>query len=218
MSRSHGAAISIAHRFCSSALIREAMSRGAPISDASYASAWETDEIVSCCDDAFESWRKPGIIDGIYLSNKLGIRGIQPIRYWNWARARARELLERPPLPGSDYAMTKVVHCGTQHEFGVADAFAVCTDLYFERTLQAARAVVVVCVGAWAKAGFKRAFNIDLAGHSWGPGDVAGRRRYILAVPHPGKFGPPNGFEPYIGAEGLDLLRAALNAETSTLG
>jgi hypothetical protein len=55
---------------------------GAPISDASYSSARETDEIVSCCDDAFESWRKPVIADGIYLSDKLSVRGAKPIRYW----------------------------------------------------------------------------------------------------------------------------------------
>jgi hypothetical protein len=186
---------------------------GAPISDASYTSAWETEEIVSCCDDAFESWRKPGIFDGIYLSDKFGSRGAKPIRYWLWARARARELLRgRQPVPGLDYAMTEVVHCGTQHEAGMAEAFATCTDRYFERTLRAAPAVVVVCVGSWAKAGFKRAFNVDLPTHIWGPADVAGRRRIILSVPHPGAFGSPKRFEPYIGPDGLELLWNALDS------
>ena len=188
----------------------------APISDASYTSAWETEEIVSCCDDAFESWRKPGIVDGIYLSDKFGNRGAKPIRYWLWARARARELLQRPPLPGTDYAMTEVVHCGTQHENGVASAFATCTDRYFERTLRASAATVVVCVGGWAKAGFKRSFNIDIPEHIWGPGDVAGRQRLILAVPHPGAFGTPKRFEPYVGTDGLNRLRTALDAQAST--
>ncbi len=185
---------------------------GAAISDASYTSTWKTDEIVSCCDDAFESWRKPGIIDGIYLSDKFGARGAKSIRYWLWARARARELLRgRQPVPGLDYAMTEVVHCGTQHEAGVADAFATCTDRYFERTLRAASAVVVVCVGTWAKAGFKRTLDIDLPEHIWGPGDVAGRQRMVLAVPHPGAWGTPKRFEPYVGANGLESLRAALD-------
>lgn len=183
---------------------------GAPISDASYNSAWETDEIVSCCDDAFEAWRKPGIVDGIYMSDKLGNRGAKPIRYWLWARARARELLQRQPLPGVDYAMTEVVHCGTQHEAGVSGAFETCTDRYFERTLGAATAVVVICVGAWAKAGFKRALNIDIPEHAWGPGAVAGRQRLIFAVPHPGRFGSPKALEPYIGVDGLNQARTAL--------
>ncbi len=183
---------------------------GAPISDASYTSAWETQEIVSCCDDAFERWRKPGIIDGIYLSDKFGNRGAKPIRYWLWARARARELLQRQPVPGVDYAMTEVVHCGTQHEAGVTDAFATCADRYFERTLRATPAAVVVCVGGWAKAGFKRTFNIGIPEHIWGPGDVGGHVRLILAVPHPGAFGSPKSFEPYIGNDGLTRARAAL--------
>jgi hypothetical protein len=188
---------------------------GAPISDASYTSAWETEEIVSCCDDAFEPWRKPGIIDGIYLSDKFGKRGAKPIRYWLWARARARELLQRQPVPGLDYAMTEVVHCGTQHEDGVDNAFATCTDRYFERTVRASPSVVVICVGGWAKAGFKRAFNIDVPEHIWGPGDVAGLERLILAVPHPGSFGSRKGFEPYVGADGLKRLRAALDTAAS---
>ena len=113
-------------------------------------------------------------------------------------------------MPGVDYAMTEVVHCGTQHEAGVTDAFATCTDRYFERTLRATPAAVVVCVGGWAKAGFKRTFNIDIPEHIWGPGDVGGHVRLILAVPHPGAFGSPKSFEPYIGNDGLTRARAAL--------
>ena len=76
--------------------------------------------------------------------------------------------------------------------------------------MRAAPAVVVICVGDKAKAGFKRTFNTDIPKHIWGPGDVAGRQRLILAVPHPGAFGTPKSFEPYVGTDGLKLLRAAL--------
>ena len=62
------------------------------------------------------------------MSDKFGNRGAKPIRYWLWARARARELLLREALPGVDYAMTEVLDCGTQHEVGVTDALATCTD------------------------------------------------------------------------------------------
>jgi uracil-DNA glycosylase len=188
---------------------------GAPISDTSFTAAWETDEIVSCYDDAFEPWRKPGIVDGVYQSDKYGNRAAKPIRYWMWARARARELLQREPAPGVDYALTEVVHCGTQHEAGVDAAFGTCTDRYFERTLRASPAAVVVCVGSWAKAGFKRTFNIDVLDHFWGPAEVAGRRRFILAVPHPGAYGSPKRFEPYIGTDGLARTRALLETVAS---
>ena len=186
--------------------------KGAPISDASFTSAWSSDEIISCYDDAFEPWRKPGIADGVYLTDRSGSRGTKPIRYWVWARARAAELLERRPMPGVDYALTEVVHCGTQHEAGVAEAFTTCVDLYFERVLLASAASLVICVGGWAHAAFKRAFNIDIEDHLWGPSEIAGRVRFVAAVPHPGAFGSPKGLEPYLGSENLDRLRAELTA------
>jgi uracil-DNA glycosylase len=191
---------------------------GAPLSDASFTSTWSTDEIVSCYDDAFETWRKPGIAEGIYQVDRFGSRADRPVRYWIWVRARARELLQRSPAPGVDYALTEVVHCGTQHEVGVPQAFATCVDRYFERVLEASPAAVIVCVGDWAKEAFKRTLGVDLVDHLWGPAEVAGRRRFVVSVPHPGRFGKPKALEPYVGQERLDQLRVELSQHGTGAG
>lgn len=185
---------------------------GAPISESSFTSGWDTDEIVSCYDDAFEAWRKPGIAEGIYLTDRLGNRNPKPIRYWLWARARAAELLERAPAPGVDYALTEVVHCGSQHEVGVTEAFGTCVDRYFHRVLKASAAVVVICVGSWATAAFNRTFGVDVSTHLYGPEQLAGRQRFVVSVPHPGRFGTRKSLEPYVGSDGLARLRSAIGA------
>ena len=185
---------------------------GALVSDASFTSAWSTEEIVSCYDDPFEPWRKPGIADGVYMTDRSGNPGAKAIRYWVWARARARELLERAPVPGVDYALTEVVHCGSQHEVGVAEAFSTCVDRYFERVLNTAAATVVICVGAWASEAFKRALGVN-PDHHTEPAEIAGRRRFIVSVPHPGRFGTPKSLEPYVGGDRLAQVREALRHE-----
>jgi hypothetical protein len=183
---------------------------GTPTSDASFTSKWATEELVSCYDDAFEPWRRPGIADGVYLTDRNGTRAAKAIRYWVWARARAKELLRREPNPGIDYALTEVVHCGTRHEAGVAEAFPTCVDRYFARVLSASAAALVVCVGGWARAGFSRSFGIDIDAHLWGPGELAGRHRFVVSVPHPGAFGTPKALEPFVGTANLTRIRTEL--------
>ncbi len=45
-------------------------------------------------------------------------------RFWFAARARASELLERPAIAGTDFALTEVVHCKSAAEFAVTEAYA----------------------------------------------------------------------------------------------
>lgn len=119
-------------------------------------------------------------------------------------------------MPGQDYALTEVVHCGTQHEAGIADAFATCSSRYFNRTIAASPAQVVICVGAWATEAFRLNLEIDMAkDRLWGPAELLGRVRYVLSVPHPGAFGRPKSLEPSVGADGLSRLREAFSDAAS---
>ena len=115
-------------------------------------------------------------------------------------------------MPGVDYALTEVVHCGSQHEVGVAEAFSTCVDRYFERVLNTAAAMVVICVGGSASEAFKRAFGVDPHHHTE-PAEIAGRRRFIVSVPHPGRFGTQKSLEPYVGSGRLAQVREALRQE-----
>ena len=68
----------------------------------------------------FGGGRKQWIEDGIRSLRRDGSR--VRVHYWIEVRQRARELLERDVLPGSDYALTEVVHCKSLNEAGVLEA------------------------------------------------------------------------------------------------
>jgi hypothetical protein len=64
----------------------------------------------------FSGGRKHWVEDGIRDLRLDGSR--RPVRFWIEVRQRAIELLERDVQPGSDYALTEVVHCKSRNEEG----------------------------------------------------------------------------------------------------
>ena len=85
-------------------------------------------------------------------------RGTQ---FWFAARARASELLQRPAVPGHDFALTEAVHCKSRAEQGVAQAAGPCSRIWLRPVLAAAAAKVVVLFGRHAKSAFHSMFGIE---------------------------------------------------------
>lgn len=83
-------------------------------------------------------------------------------RFWFAARARAGELLERPAVAGTDFALTEVVHCKSLAEAGVAGAYATCVQTWLRPVLSAAAARVIVLFGGYAKRAFGDVYGIEL--------------------------------------------------------
>jgi hypothetical protein len=81
-------------------------------------------------------------------------------RFWFAARARASELLERPAMAGSDFALTEAAHCKSLAESAVAEAYATCVQTWLRPVLRAAAAPVIVLFGAHAKRAFHDLFGI----------------------------------------------------------
>lgn len=160
---------------------------GAPVEAKRWqTSAWKDDPLVKSFDSAFEPGQRPGIVDATHQQDALGNPPRRAVRYWSWAWYATRELLEGAnPEPGRHYAMTEAVHCGTGGEAGVESALWVCAGQYLDRTLRVAGARVVVCVGRQARRAVGATLEIDLTAGGWGPGRLAGKRRVVLAVPHP---------------------------------
>lgn len=125
----------------------------------------------------------PYIQDGIYTVDSSGQR-IKPVRYWSWARARARELLP-DAVPGRDYAFTEVVHCKSEREIGVAQAAPACIALHFDRVLAAAAASIVIAVGAFAQ----RLIFGPAVPEEPVTLTLGGRDRAVVALAHPNAFG-----------------------------
>ena len=169
--------------------------------------------ILNTFDKAFEPGPWFGIHDGTHLRAPDGTPG-KYISYWGSCKSRASELVGRPARPGLDYALTEVVHCGSQHEIGVWPAASVCVPRYLERILIRSPAAVVVVVGSVAR-GITRTLVPALAGDSpyVGPVIWAGRNRHVLFVPHPNARGVPKGIAAFLGAaadHALSSIRAAL--------
>ena len=122
-------------------------------------------------------------------------------RFWFAARARASELLERPAVAGTDFALTEVVHCKSPAEAGVAEAYPTCVQTWLRPVLRAAAAPVIVLFGAHAKRAFHDQFGIGLGAPMTGPIDVEGVSRVVLQLPHPNARAPKVNCRPLTSAE-----------------
>jgi hypothetical protein len=91
------------------------------------------EDLFAAADGAFDDPSFPGITGGRYRRDRSGRRAGPAVAFWRWTQAIARELLGREPAPGEDYALTEVVHCGSQGEAGVAAALGTCTSRYLRR-------------------------------------------------------------------------------------
>ena len=171
-------------------------------------SADSTEELVTAADGAFDTGQRPGITDATHYVDRHGKSVGRAIRYWSWCWGRAAELLQRPPAPGVDYAITEAVHCGSRGEEGVREAFATCTALYFDRVLAASPAKVILCTGAWAARAFEER-GADFVDDGWGPVTIGGTERLVLRVPHPNRWGKRWALEANVPAH-LETARSLL--------
>jgi hypothetical protein len=136
---------------------------------------------------AFGGGSRPYILDGIKTTMPDGTPG-HTVRYWCSIRARARELIP-DAVPGTDYAITEVVHCKSRHEIGVHEAADECFEKHFANVMSVAAARVIVALGAFA---WKRFLN----GASSPPPEpieqeYGGRKRTVVFLPHPSSFVGP---------------------------
>ena len=110
---------------------------------------WADADIADFFQNRFGSGRQPWIIEGTRSLRKG--EGYGPwTRFWSGVKGRARELLEREPIPGIDYALTELVQCKSQKEAGVPEALDHCFSRYLDRILEASGARVMVGLGALA--------------------------------------------------------------------
>lgn len=76
------------------------------------------------------------------------------VAFWATCKRNAEWLLGRPVRPGTDYAMTEVVHCKSRSEVGVRHARDHCTRRWFEAVLKQSPARVIVLLGQHAEQAF----------------------------------------------------------------
>lgn len=146
---------------------------------------WPDDLVVDFHANRFAGGRREWVRDGLYVLRKDGAHDQVWARYWASVRARAAELLDRPAIPGVDYALTAIVRCKSNAEFGVRKAVSACAARHGERTLALAGARVVVYLGKIAADALCAQFGIPRGATVYGPVQVGARRRYVAFLPHP---------------------------------
>jgi hypothetical protein len=179
-----------------------------PVAPGDLIASSDDDTVFHTFEDAFDEGSWIGIVDGTRLRTADGKLG-KSVPYWRSCKARASELMGRPARPGRDYALTEVVHCGSQHEIGVWHAAGQCVPRYLDRVLRLSPAKVVIVVGAIARAIVRTMVPALATGRSVvGPVQWAGRTRYVLFLPHPNGRGVPKGVAAYLGQSASEDLRA----------
>jgi hypothetical protein len=174
----------------------------------------EDEALLDWEDGGFDEGQWPGIAKGVYPVDSQGKLG-KPVRYWEWARARAEEVLPCKAEPGLGYALTEVVHCNSTGEPQVWSALRTCATLYLERVLAASPARVVVLVGSVAKWAFQEHMGLEVLEHLRGPVEVAGRERLVVAVRHPNSRGGVKSFRGQLSDAQLEQVKGALAAANS---
>ena len=141
---------------------------------------WPDEMIVSYYRDCFDlEYTGPHPIDQ---------RTYNSVRFWTSVRARASEILGRPAVQGTDFALTEVVHCKSRSETGVAEALSKCAEAWLDSVANQSPARVLVVLGERAKS-----ICTDFWGLSTGRKvhfsiSIGGRNRAVVFLPHPSAY------------------------------
>jgi len=138
-------------------------------------------------------------------------RHVRGVAFWFAARARATELLEHPARAGMDFALTEVVHCKSESEHGVAEAFTPCVERWLRPVIQAAAGRVIVLFGTYARTAFNEVYGIPRKTAVSGPSNLEGFERIVLQLPHPNARGQRANCHPLTSSQ-LETVRSHLRA------
>ena len=171
--------------------------------------SWSDQWIEDFFINRFSGGRKQWIEDGIRNIKRDDTRKL--VRFWIEVRQRAIELLERDVQPGSDYALTEVVHCKSRKEIGVAEALPECAKRYLQHVVTLSQARVIVVLGKTIRATVKREFKVPESEQVFGPVLIGRCQRHIAFLPHPNAR-CPRSFKKCIERENLEELRNFLRS------
>ena len=169
---------------------------------------WSCSEVHDYFNYRFGGGRKQWIIDGT-KSLLLDGRYSGSTQFWASVRQRAIELLQRNVSPGTDYALTEIVHCKSHAEIGVEQSQEQCVKAYLLRVLELARAKVIVVLGVRARQVIQSQFNIPTENSISDSIEIGNRERFFAFLPHPNARSY-RSFAKCLQGDELEKLRAFL--------
>ena len=167
--------------------------------------SWSDEDIVDYFQNRFGEGKEPWIVDGTKSLRKDGSYG-RATMFWAGVKARARELMEREPVPGLNYALTELVHCKSRQELGVPEALDKCVSLYLNKVLTASGAKVLIGLGALAKEVLCREYNLPKKQVVVGPLDICEQQRMVTFLSHPNAW-KDKTFQKVLSEDELSNLR-----------
>lgn len=174
--------------------------------------SWDDAQIVDYFQHRFGGGEKVWVKAGTKSLTKDGSYK-QATMFWAGVKQRAKELLQREPQPGLDYALTEIVHCKSKSEHGVMEARGHCISRYFARVLSASPARVFVVLGSQARNIVQRELEIGNPPNVIGPCEVFGRERIIAFLPHPNAR-QKRTFQTRFSFEELEKVRSFLQNDS----
>ena len=139
--------------------------------------SWTRDQIIDHYQRCFDQDAGvPGAItEGAYSS----------VAFWREVQARAGEMLGRRAVPGTDFALTELVHCKSPRQEGVAKAHLTCARRWIDHVMQASGADIVVLVGQHARDHCVARWGLDKTERVNFGVSVGGKERAVVILPHP---------------------------------
>lgn len=147
--------------------------------------SWPNADIEDFFRNRFGGGLRNWIADGVRFLRSDGSYSPEYVRFWAFVRSRSKELLQRENVvPGVDYALSEVVHCKSQKEFGVDEALQECTNRYLTRVIASSGAKVIVVLGDKAKTAVTNWLGAPASGPVHGPLKIGNRERLLTFIPH----------------------------------
>lgn len=149
--------------------------------------------------------------DGIRYLKKDGTYSYA-VRFWVTLKSITNEVIENA-IPGTDYAMTEVVHCKSKGEYGVPEARGVCSQRYLSSVISLSPAKVIIILGSTAKGVFNSYYRIkiDEGQKLFGPAEIENVKRYVAFLPHPNAFAHAHKLSNNLSSDELSEIKRFVN-------
>ena len=128
--------------------------------------------------------------------------------FWGHVRNHAHSLLQRTPVPGTDYALTEVVHCKGPEKYA-REAVSLCSKKWMPTVMEHSGADIVILLGHYARNAVCQLWELDASRTAQFNVPIAGRNRAVVILPHPNARGPRK-IEHCVKSDDLQRLQALL--------
>lgn len=153
-------------------------------------------EIIDYCQRSFDE-----------NAGQISASAYNSVRFWVEVRARATEILGRPAVPGTDFALTELVHCKSTKEQGVARAHLTCAGQWLDRVIKVSGSDIIVLLGSLARDHCAARWHLNKGQPVHFGVPTPGRERAVVILPHPNARSKRKVAD-FVGAGQLQKLRA----------